>query len=184
MSQKIYNAIIKLRRDNDYNYNAVANTFVPANGEVCIVDDAHFGIRAKVGNGVASYGALPFADQYVQNRVVERGYLKNGAFYYTNVESQAQLMEAVDYKLYLDILTGGVYYYDTTAYTLVKSSLPTATAVEAGVMKLYTTKGLNTDGTMTQKAITDAIDALIIKTEEESLASNDYSIEFKGFNFE
>ena len=184
MSQKIYNAIIKLRRDNDYNYNLVADTFIPANGEVCLVDDAHFGIRAKVGNGVATYGALPFADEYVQNRVVERGYLINGEFYYTNSETSAQQMEAVDYKLYLDIPSGKVYYYDSTNYVLIQALVPTATAAEAGIMKLYTSKGSNTDGTMTQKAITDAIDALIIKTEEETLASNDYSIEFKGFNFE
>ena len=31
---KTINAIIQLRRDNDYNFEAVKNTFVPANGEV------------------------------------------------------------------------------------------------------------------------------------------------------
>ena len=51
-------------------------------------------------------------------------------------------------------------------------------------MKLYTAKGTNTDGTMTQKAITDAIDALKIKVEEDSQSLNDFTIEFKGFNFE
>jgi hypothetical protein len=36
--------------------------------------------------------------------------------------------------------------------------LPTATATIPGVMKLYNTIGQNTDGTMTQKAITDELD--------------------------
>ena len=184
MSQKIYNAIIKLRRDNDYNYNKVANTFIPAKGEVCVVDDAHFGIRAKVGDGTTTYGALAFTDTYELNRVVERGYLISGAFYYTNSAVVANMIPAVDYRLYLDITTGSVYYYNSSAYVLIKSSLPTASAVEAGIMKLYADKGSNTDGTMTQKAITDALNAFIIKTETESGQANDYSIEFKGFNFE
>ena len=184
MGQKIYNAIIKLRRDNDYNSNLVANTFIPANGEVCVVDDAHFGVRAKVGDGVHTYGALAFTDTYTLDRIVERGYLIAGEFYYTDSATAANKIDSVNYKLYLDIPSGRVYYYNTSEYALIKSALPTATASEAGVMKLDTAKGTNTDGTMTQKAITDAIDALKIKVEEDSQSLNDFTIEFKGFNFE
>ena len=36
--------------------------------------------------------------------------------------------------------------------------LPTASSIEAGAVKLYATTGYNTDGTMTQKAITDELD--------------------------
>ena len=32
------NAVLRLRRDNDYNYAKIANSFVPANGEICLVD--------------------------------------------------------------------------------------------------------------------------------------------------
>jgi hypothetical protein len=37
-------------------------------------------------------------------------------------------------------------------------SIPTATATVPGVMKLYDTVGQNSDGTMTQKAISDELD--------------------------
>lgn len=35
---------------------------------------------------------------------------------------------------------------------------PPASATIPGIVKLYSTTGQNTDGTMTQKAITDALD--------------------------
>ena len=37
---KQINSIIKLRRDNDYNYEKVKNTFIPARGEPILVDTA------------------------------------------------------------------------------------------------------------------------------------------------
>ena len=52
---KHINAIIQLRRDNDYNFEAVKNTFIPANGEVVLVDTAKDGLRAKVGDGYSTY---------------------------------------------------------------------------------------------------------------------------------
>ena len=44
-----------------------------------------------------------------------------------------------------------------TLVTNVKALIKQATASVAGVMKLYASTGSNTDGTMTQKAITDAL---------------------------
>ena len=41
-----FNGILRLRRDNDYNYARIENTFIPANGEVCLVDTANMGLRA------------------------------------------------------------------------------------------------------------------------------------------
>ena len=40
----------------------------------------------------------------------------------------------------------------------IKELLTTASASDPGVMKLYNTTGYNTDGTMTQKSITDELD--------------------------
>ena len=37
---KLFNTIIRLRRDNDYNYAKIKDTFVPAKGEPCLVDTA------------------------------------------------------------------------------------------------------------------------------------------------
>ena len=54
------NTIIQLRRDNDYNFEKVKNTFIPANGEVVLVDTARDGLRAKVGDGFSTWAQLPW----------------------------------------------------------------------------------------------------------------------------
>ena len=58
----IFNGIIRLRRDNDYNYEKIKDIFIPAKGEVCLVDTALRGLRAKVGDGVTKFGELEYAD--------------------------------------------------------------------------------------------------------------------------
>lgn len=58
MAKGLIDAVIRLRRDNDYNYEAIKNTFVPASGEVVLVDTAQTGLRAKVGDGVSTYAQL------------------------------------------------------------------------------------------------------------------------------
>ena len=76
--------------------------------------------------------------------------------------------------LYIDIPTSGMYYFDGQKYQeLGRSSVPTAnqaTEQTAGIMKLYSTTGQNTDGTMTQKAITDELNEKVeitLNIEEE-----------------
>jgi hypothetical protein len=54
----ILNSTIQLRRDNEYNFEKVKNSFIPANGEVVLVDTARDGLRSKVGNGVSTYAQL------------------------------------------------------------------------------------------------------------------------------
>lgn len=73
-------AIIRLRRDNDYNYELIKNTFVPAAGEVVLVDTARDGLRAKVGDGVSTYAELQFVDEDIRN-MVQQGYYNQGEFY-------------------------------------------------------------------------------------------------------
>ena len=55
MTRNSIDAVIRLRRDNDYNYEAIKDSFVPASGEVVLVDTVKNGLRAKVGNGVNTY---------------------------------------------------------------------------------------------------------------------------------
>ena len=79
-----FNGILRLRRDNDYNYARIENTFIPANGEVCLVDTARMGLRAKVGNGTDVWKDLTYSDEYLINQInniVEKGYLHDGEFY-------------------------------------------------------------------------------------------------------
>lgn len=176
MYQKIINTIVKLRRDNDYNYEKVKDTFIPLKGEMCIVDDSKYGVRAKVGDGTSTFGSLPFEDSYAFDRVVERGYLINGEFYFTNDQS-SEILPHVDFKLYLDKLTGKVYYFNGTTFLSITGEIPVATDTEAGIIKLYGTTGENTDGAMTQKAVTDALKEFIIQPDVSA-----ETIEFKGFN--
>lgn len=68
MGHKI-EATIRLRRDNDYNFEAIKNKFIPANGEVVLVDTARDGLRAKVGDGVSTYAQLQFTDADIRNTV-------------------------------------------------------------------------------------------------------------------
>ena len=79
-----FNGILRLRRDNDYNYARIENTFIPANGEVCLVDTAKIGLRAKVGNGIDVWKDLAYSDEYLINQInniVEKGYLHESEFY-------------------------------------------------------------------------------------------------------
>ena len=152
---KTINAIIQLRRDNEYNFEAVKNTFIPANGEVVLVDTAKDGLRAKVGNGVSTYAQLQFTDEDIRNAVLH-GYLIDGSFYKTI--NKDGLIQPMINKIFIDNSTRKIYFYDGTEYKNIQSTFTTATSIEPGLVKLYATTGQNVDGTMTQKAITDELD--------------------------
>jgi hypothetical protein len=76
LNQVAFDGIIKLRRDNYYNYEKIKDTFVPANGEICLVDTARDGLRAICGDGVHTFGELDFIGE-----LLVRGYYYNGNFY-------------------------------------------------------------------------------------------------------
>lgn len=162
---KTFNTILALRRDNDYNYAKVRSTFIPANGEVCLVDTARSGLRAIIGDGKTPFGELSFFDE-----IFIKGYYFNNQFY-----KDAHYLETCNAwinKLYIDISNNNLYYFDGEDYQKISggTTLPTATEKNPGIMKLYNSVGQNTDGTMTQKAISDELDdkvELILKAEEE-----------------
>jgi hypothetical protein len=72
------NAILRLRRDNDYNYAKIKDTFIPANGEICLVDTSRDGLRAICGDGIHTFGELDYVGE-----LLIRGYYFNGNFYYS-----------------------------------------------------------------------------------------------------
>lgn len=156
--KRIVEATIRLRRDNDYNYEAIKDKFVPANGEVVLVDTARDGLRAKVGNGYNTYAELQFTDADLRNAVLQ-GYYDNGHFYSDPIK-QTPMMDMIN-KIYIDIPHSKIYYFDGADYVPAEANLTTANADVAGVMKLYSTTGQNTDGTMTQKSITDELNQRI-----------------------
>lgn len=148
-------AVLQLRRDNDFNFNKIKDTFIPANGEVVLVDTAKDGLRAKVGNGYSTYAELSFTDADLRNAVLH-GYLKDNVFYYDNIYSTP--MAAMINKIYIDDSVYKIYYFDGTEYKNIQTTFSTANDITPGLVKLYSTTGQNTDGTMTQKAITDELD--------------------------
>ena len=148
-------AIIRLRRDNDYNYEAIKDRFVPASGEVILVDTAKYGLRAKVGDGVSTYAELQFTDEDIRN-VVQQGYYSEGIFY-KDATLNTPFQQMIN-KIYIDKVHSKIYYFNGINYVPIDASLTTASSDMAGAMKLYSTTGQNTDGTMTQKSITDELD--------------------------
>ena len=149
------NTIIRLRRDNQNNYDKVKDIFIPANGELCLVDTIRDGLRVVCGDGQTTFGNLKYVDEFII-----KGYYSDGKFYQDKdltIELPAQTN-----KIYICIKsTHTLYIYDGLAYQQISgagnTALPNATANIAGIMKLYDTVGTNTDGTMTQKAITDEL---------------------------
>lgn len=145
---KIHWKSISLRRDNHFNYK---DDFIPDNGEVCFVDTAREGLRVIVGDGATAFKNLNYIDEYYV-----KGYYFENVFYKDSAHTEP-LLELPN-KIYIDVSTNIIYYYNNVGYVAIAggtiSSLPTATAQQAGVMKLYNETGYNSDGTMTQAAIT------------------------------
>lgn len=151
---KVINTVIKLRRDNDYNYQKVGQKFVPAFGEVCFVDTARSGLRVIVGDGVTVFDNLEFADDIFVKAYFNKA---DGKFYKSADFIEEEIGNTN--RIYIDLNNPNhIYYYNGVDYVVVGAGeLPTASAEVPGIMKLYNTKGNNVDGTMTQKAITDEL---------------------------
>jgi hypothetical protein len=159
------NAILRLRRDNDYNYAKIKDTFVPANGEICLVDTARNGLRAVCGDGVKTFGELKYLDDFIQY-----GYYHESNFY-EDVNFSIEI-NAYTTRIYVDLKTSQLYYFNGSEYKKLNNNLELASEELAGVMKLYSTTGDNVDGTMTQRAITRELGEkveLTINAEEEMI---------------
>lgn len=162
MASKTLLAQIKLRRDNDYVYETKKSTFIPLQGEVCFVDTAKKGLRAKVGDGKTTWENLPYTDEAINtaiNSIVQRGYYDSGKFYTDSIHSE-ELISSNE-SIYIDANTSVIYTYNGEKYVSVNDTLPTASASQSGILKLYSTTGQNVDGTMTQKAISDELNKKI-----------------------
>jgi len=159
MSTKTIKTRIKLRRDTEANFAPIENTFIPLNGEVVLIDTASGGLKSKVGDGVKTLAALEFTDANLVlqiHGIVVRGYYYNDKFYQDAAHTQE--IAGFEYKVYIDKPSLKIYGYDSTLNIFAElSSVPTASSSTAGIMLLYTDLGQNTNGTITQKAISDEI---------------------------
>jgi hypothetical protein len=169
---------IALRRDNDYNYKKIENTFIPENGEVCFVDVAGYGLRTKVGDGVSTFAQLPYADETILqniNSLIVKGYFYQGNFYYDAAHNT--LLGGMIGRIYIDAVSSKIYTYNGVGYEAPNGSLPNATAELAGAVKLYDTKGQNIDGSVTQRLFTEEINEKfeidVVEAEEMIVFDND-----------
>lgn len=147
----MFNAILRLRRDNDYNYAKIKDKFIPANGEICLVDTAQHGLQVVCGDGKTPFSQL----QYV-NTLLVNGYYFENAFY--KDKEHTEIIAPIAMKVYVDFSTHALYIFDGIAYVPIGGNVTRANSQTAGIMKLYDTTGDNIDGTMTQRAITDELD--------------------------
>lgn len=154
---KTINTIIQLRRDNEFNY---PTTYVPRNGEVLLIDTPTKGLQVKVGNGTSTFTQL----DYYASDIIVRGYYFEDKFYSDN--NHENLITGSNLKIYVDISTSRLYIYNEEQYTII-NTVPYASSTDAGILKLYDTTGSNTDGTMTQKSITDQLNTKVSVTIEE-----------------
>ena len=76
MAIKTFEVVFKLRRDNDYNYEKVKDSFIPKKGEICLVDTARQGLCVIVGDGVSTYGSLEY-----ENTIFQRVYFIGGKIF-------------------------------------------------------------------------------------------------------
>lgn len=166
----VFNSIIRLRRDNDYNYDLIKDSFIPANGEVCLIDTSRRGLRAKVGDGKTVFSQLEYTDAQIYSAIesiVIRGYYKDGEFYADSLYSNK--INPVTTSIYINISGNNIYTYNGTIFEELSGQVSNASSTNAGIMRLYNEQGQNTDGTMTQKAITDELNEKIeIQIDEET----------------
>lgn len=171
MADNIMEVVIQLRKDLESNYDLIKNIFVPMDGEICIVETNDFGLRFKVGNGVSTFAVLPYVDDY---QVFERGYYVPEYDCFFREESKINIIPAISKKMYFDAFTGEVYRRESNAYEKVLGT-PVVDSNKAGLVKLFSSRGTAIDGTMTQYAISNAIDDIkfnLSTTDEECLVLN------------
>ena len=108
---KQFNARIQLKSDTTENWNAVNNTFRPLMGEMIIYlpSSSYPNTRVKIGDGSTLLGSLDFIDAgTINGNEVEIVQINN---------YDAKPAIGSSDKLYIDISTNRIYYYnETTGY--------------------------------------------------------------------
>ena len=161
------NARVQVRRDEERNYR---NDFLPLKGELCLVDtvdpvDHHEELKLKIGDGVTLFPNLAWWGN--SSKGVLQGYYYNDNFY--EDQQHTILIRPNKYSLYIDIPNYALYYYNEVNYVFLTQKVVDATGQVKGIMKLYNSSGQNTDGTITQKKITDMI---TMSVDQETLVFN------------
>lgn len=132
-------------------------------------DSSTYGV-SRPGTGIAAVNgvysidfnsvedsSIPINKVDWQNAIIVKGYIYHGEFYAD--ASHTEKYVPYEYKLYVDIPTSVIYIYNGTNYvaSIASVNVPDATDLTPGIMRLYNATGNNTDGTMTQKSISDEL---------------------------
>ena len=125
----------------------VGDLGVPLRGEPIWETDTN---KLKIGDGVTDYAHLPyFSDNTLDTLVLEGYYDPNDGYFYNLPPEDVERVRMPEWtnKLYRDMATNYVYYFKALGrFTVLYTP-----------SKLYNVSGQNTDGAMTQKAVTDGI---------------------------
>ena len=149
----------------------VAQVSVPYTGATTDVDLGNHNLNAKSVkiNGTAGAGHLG---------------LKHQSAPATASGSETALYAGSDGELYYKNDGGTVAQIASRAWTLAQgflTSIADATSSVKGILKLYSSTGSNTDGTMTQKSVTDALDLKVDKTSWIDYSATSTIVGFSSF---
>ena len=165
MASKNIKTRIKHKRDTSANWTK--NDPVLLNGEVVIVDTANGETRTKTGDGTSKYSALPFDDEAIKNLINNKVEKVTGKGLSTNdydATEKSHVQTAYNHSQADHAPSNAEANVqsdwnvtNTSSDAYIKNKPSTGTSATSGLTKIYTATGTNTDGTMTQKAITDAL---------------------------
>lgn len=142
MANKTFNTRVKNKRDTAANWEAVATTFQPLDGELIIVDTSAGKTRFKVGRydtakgRLLYYNEIPFADEYLYNDLNE----SQGKIYdklkgiddKSIIESTLEPVAGADDKLY--VYNIGLWQFPKTGFYKIKLA---KVGVLGVLLKLY-----------------------------------------------
>lgn len=117
----------------------------PLSGELIYETDTN---KIKVGDGVNDYVSMPYLTCSCDDVVPVEFYATRANF---------PIIGEVN-KLYVDKTAKTIYGWDGTQYYVISGG---------GSTKLYDSKGQNTDGAMTQKAVTDLSSGVKLAIKED-----------------
>ena len=163
MADNIMEVVIQLRKDTELNFAKVAHKFIPADGEVCLVETTDFGIKTKIGNGVDYIGDLPYAED---GQAAIMGYYNSQYDCFFKEQTETNIIPAAVNTLYIDIPSSEVYHRLPDHFEKI-ISVAKVDLNKAGLTKLYSGHGNNVDGAVTQKGFTNAIDEIKFKVSVE-----------------
>lgn len=170
MAETTLRTRIAIKRDTEANLSA--KNPILLKGEIFLVDATDGTLKVKIGDGVSTFNALDFQE------FLFRGYYFNEKFFKDSTYL-TELPKSVS-NLYLDINSARatkkcLYYWDGQKFNPTNGEDLASDSV-AGIMKLYDSEGNNTDGTMTQRSITEAVKNGVVDEENECLILTHISI--------